>query len=152
MIANKQDLQAIFWDFDGVLLDSNSVRSLGFRKILEAYPAEQVDALLAYHEQNGGLSRYVKFRYFFEVIRRETITDEGVLALAEKFSVIMKNMLLDSSLLILETVNWVKANHAQIPMHIVSGSDQTELRFLCGHHQIATYFKDICGSPTPKKY
>jgi phosphoglycolate phosphatase-like HAD superfamily hydrolase len=36
-------------------------------------------------------------------------------------------------------------------MHIVSGSDQEELREVCRYHGIAPFFQDIEGSPTPKK-
>lgn len=35
-------------------------------------------------------------------------------------------------------------------MHIVSGSDQNELRYLCGELSIKKYFKSIHGSPTHK--
>jgi phosphoglycolate phosphatase-like HAD superfamily hydrolase len=35
-------------------------------------------------------------------------------------------------------------------MHIVSGSDQTELRELCISLEIDHFFKSIHGSPTPK--
>ena len=36
-------------------------------------------------------------------------------------------------------------------MFIVSGSDQDELRNICRQTNIHTYFKEIFGSPTPKK-
>ena len=35
-------------------------------------------------------------------------------------------------------------------MHVVSGSDQKELRTICDHLELSTYFKSIHGSPTPK--
>jgi phosphoglycolate phosphatase-like HAD superfamily hydrolase len=35
-------------------------------------------------------------------------------------------------------------------MHIVSGSDGTELRSLCNNLEIAKFFNSIHGSPTPK--
>jgi phosphoglycolate phosphatase-like HAD superfamily hydrolase len=151
MITIKEGLQAIFWDFDGVLMDSNPVRNNGFASVLKDYPAGEVAQLLQYHKANGGLSRYVKFRYFFETIRNESITDEVVLEWATKFSSIMKENLLNKDLLISETLSWVKANYLAVPMHIVSGSDGQELRFLCHYHGIDHYFKDIEGSPTPKK-
>jgi phosphoglycolate phosphatase-like HAD superfamily hydrolase len=93
----------------------------------------------------------VKFRYFFEEIRNEQITEDQVNAFASKFSEIMLSLLLDEKLLIQDSLNFVKANHAQIPMHIVSGSDQTELRKICQHLEIDQYFRSIHGSPTPKK-
>lgn len=146
-----EELEAIFWDFDGVLLNSNEIRDKGFSEVLKKYPKEQVDKLMAYHQANGGLSRYVKFRYFFEEVRGESITDDEVNQWAAKFSEIMMQLLTDHSLQISETLRFVKNHHQQIPMYVVSGSDQTELRKLCEAHGIAKYFKRIHGSPKPKK-
>lgn len=143
--------RALLWDFDGVLMDSMPVRDEGFRKVLKDYPAEQVASLMAFHQKNGGLSRYVKFRYFFEEVRKEAITDEQVLALAADFSKIMMELLIDARLLINDSLDFVKANYNTIPMHIVSGSDGRELNEICQRLDIAKYFVSIHGSPTPKK-
>lgn len=145
----KKD-KVIFWDFDGVLMDSNAVRDYGFEKVLFAYPTDEVDKLLDFHRQNGGLSRYVKFRYFFEQIRKEQISEKEVNAWAELFSIQMKKLLSDESLLIQETINFVKENYEKYPMHIVSGSDGKELNYLCEKINIHKYFLSISGSPTPK--
>ena len=146
----KNKLQAIFWDFDGVLMNSNKVRDIGFLEVLKEFPQDQVDALMLFHQQNGGLSRYVKFRYFFEEIRGESITDEAILVWAERFSILMKQFLTDRELLIKETLDFVQSYHQKIPMHVVSGSDQGELRYLCRSMGIDHYFKSIHGSPKPK--
>lgn len=142
--------KAILWDFDGVLLQSNEVRDSGFQIVLKDYPEEQVGALMDYHRSNGGLSRYVKFRYFFEVIRNETVTEETIKELSAEFSIIMRQHLTNAALLIQETLNFVQLNFADIPMFIVSGSDQNELQYLCNELKISNYFRSITGSPTPK--
>ena len=143
-------IQTLFWDFDGVIMDSNAVRDSGFEEVLKEYPQTEVNALMAFHRENGGLSRYVKFRYFFEDIRRESITEAKVNIWADKFSKIMMQLLINSDLLIQETLNFIKANTEKYKMHIVSGSDQTELRKICESLDIAKYFNSIHGSPTPK--
>jgi phosphoglycolate phosphatase-like HAD superfamily hydrolase len=147
---NLNSLQAILWDFDGVLMNSNPVRDKGFERVLADYPAEQVEALMSYHRRNGGLSRYVKFRYFFEEVRKEAVTDEQILSLAERFTVIMKQELVNPSLLIEDSLAFVRRFSKDIPMHIVSGSDQAELRYLCSQMNIASFFKSIHGSPIAK--
>jgi len=149
MIDSKYNV--IFWDFDGVLMKSNEIRDLGFLRVLENYPKEKVDKLMMFHQKNGGLSRYVKFRYFFEEILGQEISEEEVYHWANKFSEVMKEILIDDSLLIDETMNFVKTNCDKRKMHIVSGSDQSELRHICRELDIAKYFNSIHGSPTPKK-
>ncbi len=143
-------IETIFWDFDGVILNSNPVRDIGFNEVLKQYPVNEVNMLLDYHQENGGLSRYVKFRYFFEKIRRENIDEEQILVLANNFSGIMRSMLKDKKLLISESIEFIKKQYSNYDMYIVSGSDQEELRFLCKELEINHYFKSIYGSPTPK--
>ena len=146
-----QDFKIILWDFDGVIINSNSVREAGFRDVLSEYPKEQVEKLIDYHNINGGLSRYVKFRYFFEEIRKESITDDMVLVLAQKFSIIMKELLVNPDLLISPVVEFIKEQYnLGKKMHIVSGSDGNELRELCKSLRLDHFFISINGSPTPK--
>ncbi len=143
--------KVILWDFDGVLMNSNAVRDLGFEQVLSNYPKEQIDELMLFHRMNGGLSRYVKFRYFFENIRNENVTEGQINVLAQQFSNIMLQLLQDEKLLIENSVNFVKNNYEKFEMHIVSGSDGMELNIICNAIGIAKYFKTISGSPTPKK-
>ena len=144
------NFKVILWDFDGVLMNSNAVRDIGFEKVLADYPAEQVTALMTYHKANGGLSRYVKFRYFFEAVRNESVTDEQIQELAKKFSTIMQQILFDKLLLINDSIKFVQQNFSKYKMHIVSGSDGVELRSLCKYLEIDKYFITIEGSPTVK--
>lgn len=146
----SQKITTIFWDFDGVLMNSNAVRDKGFELVLADYPKNQVQQLMEFHQANGGLSRYVKFRYFFEEVRGEKVTDEEVQVWANKFSEIMLANLINEDLLIKETNDFVKANYQNYKMHIVSGSDGNELRKICKGVGIDKYFKTIEGSPTPK--
>jgi HAD superfamily hydrolase (TIGR01549 family) len=149
-MINFSKYKTILWDFDGVLMDSMPVRDRGFELVLHDYPAEHVRQLMVYHRQNGGLSRYVKFRYFFEEIRKEAITEEMMQDLTKKFSEIMRYHLTDTALLIDDSLAFVKRYYSHYNMHIVSGSDGNELNYLCAELGISRYFKSIHGSPTPK--
>ncbi|SDR69831.1 HAD-IA family hydrolase [Gramella sp. MAR_2010_147] len=150
-MKNLDNIRNIFWDFDGVIMDSMPVRNKGFEIVLKDFPEEQVDELMKFHLENGGLSRYVKFRYFFEEVRNEKVSEQKIKKLASEFSKIMKELLVDESLLIADSLNFIKKNHLNYKMHVVSGSDQAELRFLCNELEIVQYFISIHGSPTPKK-
>jgi phosphoglycolate phosphatase-like HAD superfamily hydrolase len=140
----------ILWDFDGVIINSDSARILGFKSVLQDFPKEQVEKLLGFHHQNGGLSRYIKFRYFYEEIRGEKVQDEHILYLANEFSTIMKEILAEPNLLINDSVSYIQNNFAKTQMHIVSGSDGNELNFLCKKLGICDYFESISGSPISK--
>lgn len=146
-LKNKKN---ILWDFDGVILDSMDVREKGFREVLSDYPEDKVAELLKYHKKNGGLSRYVKFRYFLEQVLEEGDNDKQVQEWANAYSSIMRKHLTTKERLVGEVVDFIKENHKEYRMHIVSGSDGEELRYLCEELGIARYFFSIEGSPTPK--
>lgn len=146
----ERSKRVILWDFDGVIMNSNHIRDLGFERVLEEFPQDQVDKLMDYHRENGGLSRFNKFRYFFEEIRGEEVSESAIELYAEKFSKIMLSLLIDESLLINETVQFIKKEYSNYAMHIVSGSAQVELRYICNELNLSKYFVSIHGSPTPK--
>lgn len=62
----------------------------------------------------------------------------------------MRENLVNENLIIQDSFQFVKNNYQRYQMHIVSGSDQEELRYLCKKLNIATFFNSIYGSPTPK--
>ena len=143
-------MKTILWDFDGVILDSMKVRTQGFRDIFDIHDKEKVERLVTFHLENGGLSRYVKIRFFFESILRTKIDEIEVKKYADQFSRIMRDNLISKKYLIKDTLKFIQANYTHYNFHIVSGSDQLELRYLCSELGIASYFKSIFGSPTPK--
>ncbi len=143
-------IKNILFDFDGVILDSMPIREYGFKKIFEKYSKKLVEQLLEYHNKNGGLSRYVKIRYFYEKLLNENISDNEVNIIAEKFSNIMRVELINKKYLICDTINFIKNNYEEYNLHIVSGSDEKELKFLCKELSIEKYFISIYGSPTHK--
>ena len=115
-----------------------------------AFDKELVDKLLKFHTLNGGLSRYVKIRYFYNTLLGLEINDEKVKEYADKFSTIMKSELTNKKYLIKETVDFIEKNYQNYNFHIVSGSDEKELNYLCKELDLTQYFKTIEGSPTPK--
>ncbi|HDZ5087583.1 TPA: HAD family hydrolase [Campylobacter jejuni] len=143
-------IKNILWDFDGVIVDSLSIRDYGFREILRIFDKDLVEKLIIYHKINGGLSRFHKIKYFFNEILKKDIDDKEIQSYADKFSLIMKEELVKSKYLILDSVNFIQKNYEKYNFHIVSGSEHNELNFLCQKLQINQYFHSIHGSPTPK--
>jgi HAD superfamily hydrolase (TIGR01549 family) len=92
----------------------------------------------------------VKFRYFFEEIRGEALSNSQLNDLCARFSEHMKKLLTNPALLIPETKEFIKKQYQNYRFHIVSGSDQSELRYLCTQLGLSSYFLSIHGSPTPK--
>jgi len=143
-------IRQILFDFDGVIIDSMDVRDYGFRTIVQEHDKALVDKFIEYHRYNAGLSRYVKIRYFYEEMLGQSISEERVNELASQFSDIMRERLVTRDVIIQETVDFIESIYKDIPLHIVSGSDERELNFLCKSLGLDKYFITIEGSPTPK--
>ena len=48
----------IIFDCDGVILDSNEIKTDAFVKLFEHYPKNKISQLINYHKKHGGVSRY----------------------------------------------------------------------------------------------
>ena len=143
-------IKNILFDFDGVIIDSDPIREAGFRLIFQDFDKYLVDKLIDYHNQNGGLSRYVKIDFFFNNILKKPIQKDQSFSYAKSFSDIMKKELVKREYLIIDSLFFIKRNYKKYNLHIVSGSDEEELQYLCNELGIATYFHSIHGSPTAK--
>ncbi len=143
-------IKTIIFDFDGVILDSMDTRDKGFYEIFKNYPTNKVDELIVYHRHNGGLSRFHKIKYFYNEILGKDITQKQVSSYAEQFTQVMRKELVNTDLLIQETVDFIIKTHKEYELYIASGSEQNELRYLCKEFGIAKYFREILGSPTSK--
>lgn len=144
-------IKQIIWDFDGVIIFSDQIREEGFRKVLKDFDPASVDQMLVFHKANGGLSRYVKFRYLLEEVMGKIPDEILVQQLADNFSAIMRIKMVDPKKLNRDALQFIRNTQGKITHHIASGSDGDELRYLCHQLGIHSLFKSIHGSPTSKK-
>ena len=143
-------IRNILFDFDGVILDSMPIRDHGFKEIFKDFDDDLVNKLLEYHNQNGGLSRYVKIKYFYNKLLKQEISEDKIINYADNFSKIMKIKLVDKRYLIADTLKFIKESYKKYNLHIVSGSDEKELQYLCKELGIDSFFQSVNGSPTHK--
>jgi len=142
--------QHIIFDFDGVLVESNEIRFNGFRKLFKDYPLHQIEKLVRYSKANGGVSRYKKIKYFFNVIRQQPISDDAVLHWASQYSELVAQDVSEAQP-VKGSLEFLEKYFNHFNFAIVSGSDQKELRIICEKRGIDHFFKIILGSPTEKK-
>ena len=58
-------LEQIFFDFDGVLVDSVQVKTKTFETLFAKYGKEVQEKVIKHHLENGGMSRYKKFQHYY---------------------------------------------------------------------------------------
>lgn len=148
--ASELDFTFAVFDCDGVILDSNPIKTEAFRQALDHYPARKVEELVDYHVRHGGVSRYEKFRYFFDSLPGPSDDDEIQKAL-KKFSAYCQAQLLEVPLVPGVRSYLEQLNASGISVYVVSGSDQIELIEVLGRRKLLPLFKLVLGSPTPKR-
>ena len=70
---NFYKYRSLVFDCDGVLLDSNKVKSDAFYELALFAGKEKANELLTYHLKNGGVSRYEKIKYFYSEILKKKL-------------------------------------------------------------------------------
>ncbi|EKO3722447.1 HAD family hydrolase [Vibrio metschnikovii] len=145
---NLAKYQTLAFDCDGVVLNSNKVKTEAFFKAALPYGEAAAQQLVDYHVSRGGISRYKKFEWFVEnvVVDQTGPTLEELLA---AYAAEVRHGLLTCE--IAEGLAELKAKTPQANWLIVSGGDQQELREVFAARDIAKYFSGgIFGSPDSK--
>lgn len=138
------------FDCDGVLLNSNRVKTEAFFEAAKPYGVDKAQALVNYHVQNGGISRYVKFENFLtEIVGRETIDVGELDELLSRYARSVKQGLRDCEAASgLEQLRQLTRGARWL---VVSGGDQAELREVFRDRGLAAHFDGgIFGSPDNK--
>ena len=142
--------KAIIFDCDGVIFDSNALKTAAFREVLIAYPQELVDKFIVYHQTNGGISRYVKLRAFFTDFLKTSVDEEKLQKFLDDFGSSCQRLyqqadLTPGCITVLETLS------KHIPLYVASGSDEAELQQVFAGRDLDKYFNGIYGSPKTKQ-
>ncbi|MDZ4213044.1 MAG: HAD family hydrolase, partial [Methylotenera sp.] len=79
--------KTIVFDCDGVVLDSNLVKTEAYFRTAKNLGAtdSQAQALVDYHIRLGGISRYHKFDYYLREILQSPVTKEDIQSLLDEF-------------------------------------------------------------------
>ncbi|RXJ66843.1 haloacid dehalogenase [Halarcobacter ebronensis] len=149
-MTNKR-IKNIIFDFDGVILDSVPIKTEAYRRLFKNYDNELIEKLVNYHELNGGISRYKKIEYFFKKILKQKVTEQEVFTYANKYSEITKEELIKEKYIIQDAFNFIKENYKKYNIHIASGADENDLKYICDKLNLTRYFLTINGSPKEKK-
>jgi len=142
--------KSIVFDCDGVVLDSNLVKTEAYFRTAKSLGATdaQAQALVDYHVRLGGISRYHKFDWYLREVLHQPATQEAVQVLLDEFARELEVVLMECAvaeglpaLRAASTANWM----------ILSGGDQQEIRTLFAKRDLAKYFDGgLFGSPDNK--
>jgi phosphoglycolate phosphatase-like HAD superfamily hydrolase len=148
----SEDYELFVFDCDGVILDSNRVKSQAFFDVVHRFGQERAEQFVAYHKLHGGVSRQEKFKYFVSEILDMDRADQAQLEheLAEAYGRICREGLQKCSM-----IPGIQAFLASLPTNIrnyvVSGGAQTEVREALQERRLDQFFSLVLGNPKSKQ-
>jgi len=142
--------KTLVFDCDGVILDSNKVKTEAFYRATQAYGEAAARAMVAHHISHGGVSRYKKFAYFLNNIAPPGVSGPDLQALLAVYAAEAKKGLLSCS--VAEGLPMLREMTPHARWLVASGGDQNELRELFGLRGLLDLFDGgVYGSPDTKE-
>lgn len=149
MTHKKIDIEAIIFDFDGVLAESVSIKGDAFVALYRDESDEIQKQVLAYHEEHGGVTRFDKILYYETELCGRSVTEQGVIDIANRFAQIVEQGVIQS--------DWVSGAkdvlelyHQNVPLYIASATPQNELHRIAKARKMFHYFNMVGGTPKKK--
>ena len=139
---NKISRQAVFFDFDGTILDSANAKLQAFFEIYELYGALNEETM-AYLKENVGLPRHFKLGNLNKILNNKIDKD----TLHKEFEKILCDKLKNAHLLPGAKAYLKKLYNLGIPLYIISAAPDVEVMKYLQHFKILEYFKEVlCDS------
>jgi phosphoglycolate phosphatase-like HAD superfamily hydrolase len=138
-------LRAIISDFDGVILESNDLKTRAFEAVFAGFP-EHAGAMMAYHHAHVSDSRFAKFRHLVTACLGRSKDDPLVDELAAAFSAEMLRQI-DGCPLVPGALAFLARAHAAVPVFLASVTPQDELDVILRRRGLAEYFTRVYGCP-----
>lgn len=143
--------QAIIFDFDGVIVESEEIKTQAFSELYRPYGEDITEKVVQFHTQNGGLSRYYKFRYFQQhFLAKPPLTESEEKELDKRFSELVVDAIIAAQT-VPGSLELIRQQAGRIPLFIASGTPEAELKVIIERRGLISYFTEIRGAPAIKK-
>ena len=142
-------IKVLAFDFDGVILDSATVKDQAFYDLFEGITLQERDKILALHKRTPGINRRDKISLLMSEVLKRDAHPEIVNNALERFAELVWDGLIACPEVagirkLLEEI------YRRLPCYVVSAAPHEELRAVTAKRNLSKYFVDIWGSPPSK--
>lgn len=141
-------LDAIIFDFDGVICESVDAKTEAFRKLFQGCP-EHLDKIIQFHIVNGGMSRYEKFKVIYRDFLKVKLTEEEARRLGQRFTEYSYDSVVNSAF-VKGAHEFLNKYYKRLPLFVVSGTPQEEMISVIMKRKLNHFFQGAYGSPQSK--
>ncbi len=145
--SSKSVVKAIILDFDGVLVESNKVKTRAFEDLFSRYP-EHSQAMLAYHLANQSAPRMHKFRYYVSNLMDLTKStgDREAAKMGRLFSELVKERVIHCPE-VKGAMQFLQDYSKRAPLFISSNTPDNELHEILESRGLIQFLKKAFGNP-----
>ena len=140
--------QVVFWDFDGVVKDSVSVKSMGYEQLFMPYGEDVVDKIRQHHKAHGGVSRFEKIPLYLSWAG-EPVEIDRIKSFCEKFSDLVQQAVIDAPW-VPGVRGYLQANHTSQYFVLMTATPQEEIEQILHALDFTHCFREVLGAPTTK--
>lgn len=141
-------LDAVIFDFDGVILESAGIKGDAFERLFEDHPAH-LEGIRAHHLANLGVSRFEKFDWIYENLLERPLPGDERIELGRRYSSLVLEQTLTCPFVpgALEALRRLASN---LPLFVASATPHEELVHVIEQRQLSGFFTAAYGSPPAK--
>ncbi len=145
----QENWDAILFDFDGVLCDSNGLKGDAFMALYVGDGPEAQAAIRAFHDRNGGMPRREKLRRFEHDILGRDIDERRIDGLVDRFADAVEQAVVRCSP-IPGAAEFVAAHGGRLPLFVISATPHEEMVRIIEARGMRPHFVEVYGSPPGK--
>jgi len=146
---NPETTRALFFDFDGVVLDSVNVKTEAFAELFAPFGSEVERKVVEHHLYYGGMSRVRKITHYLSAWTDLEPTQELIDTYVKRFGELTYQKMREVPF-IEGALAFIQAHATEYDLHVISGTPHDELDALIRHFKLDGYFKEWLGFPTLK--
>ena len=143
------NLKAVIFDFDGVIVESNSIKNSAFYKLAKKYHPHS-KSIIDYHLSNNHLSRQLKFEFFAENIFKKENRKEIIETLDKDYTDFTLDKIINCSFVkgLHQLLDFLKL---KCDLFISSVTPIKDLTKIIEAKELDRYFLKIFGNPPTSK-
>jgi len=141
-------IKYIFFDFDGVLAESVNIKTEAFKQMYLYKGEDFANKVKQYHLENGGVSRFEKFKVFNGDWLGEEINQHKIDELAQIFSDLVIDGVVNSPE-VKGALDFLNSSEAY-KKYIITGTPTVEIKPILKRREMDHFFVKAYGSPEKK--
>lgn len=146
----QSQLRALFFDFDGVIVDSVHTKTEAFRTLFQGYSEEIIAKVLEYHRLHGGISRVHKISHAHEYFIGTPLGEDELEQWAKRYSELVVEKVIAEKWITGAREFLEKASRTELKIFVISGTPEVELRYIIKEKGLEHIFHEQHGSPVRK--